>query len=95
MTEKRKITDPPLKKRILPTFRIELEGRLPSASLTLFGARGVSKLSDTEIEIESAREFIKIIGKSLNISLFESKYIEISGKIDDVQLRAKSGKRGG
>ena len=95
MTEKRKITMPAIPKKVLPTFRIELEGRLPTASLMLFGARAVLKLSESEIEIETAREFIKIIGKSLNISVFESKCIEISGKITDMSMCAKSERRGG
>ena len=95
MTEKRKITTPTITKKVLPTFRIELEGRLPAASMMVFGVRAVLKLSESEIEIETAREFIKIIGKTLKISVFESKCIEISGKITDMRMCSKSERRGG
>ena len=80
-------------KPMLPGFRIEAEGAGKSVSVMISGAIAIESFSDNETEVKTKRENIKIGGKSLKISVFESKNIEISGKIDSICFLEKTNKR--
>ena len=66
----------------LPGFRIEAEGSLKSSCAIISGVISVESFSSNAIELTTRRECIGINGKMLKISIFESKTIEISGKIE-------------
>ena len=89
MTEKYKSRGIVHNKIFLPTFRIEADGRTPFCRLAISGVKSVAIFSEIEIEFVTAREFIKIHGKSLKISVFEAECAEISGEVISVHFRDK------
>ena len=94
MTENNKKLSVKMRKSIMPTFRIDIEGRTPVCNAAIMGITGVVNLSETEIILKTPREYIKIKGKYLEIGIFEMKCVEIYGEITDLSFVKRLGKRG-
>ena len=63
-------------------FHIEADAKNRYLSILISGVVGVNEFSDFEVSLLTRRDVIKIKGALLNISVMESKTVEISGKIE-------------
>lgn len=95
MTEKNKNRRIAYNKFLLPTFRIEADGRMPMCRIAIFGVKSVTLLSELEIGLATVRDIIKICGKSLEISIFEAECAEIMGEITSIHFCRKRRKMDG
>lgn len=75
--------------KIVPSFRMEADGRGNFISVTFTGILSVKELSDNEIAISTKREFIELSGKKLSITVFENKTVEISGNVESIKFSIK------
>ena len=76
-------------KGILPTYRIEADGRGRFLAITFVGILTVREFSNTAVSIATKRELISVNGKKLEISVFENKTIEIRGEIDNIRFASQ------
>lgn len=74
----------------LPTFRIDVEGRMPRSSVVLYGILGISELADDRISLFTSRDVIVISGNMLKIGIFEVKRVEICGHIEKLEFEKRS-----
>ena len=75
--------------KLIPSFHIEGDGRADRLSLSLFGISLINELSSTCVAFVSRHNLIKIEGNELKIKIFESKIVEISGKIVNITFTDK------
>lgn len=79
-------------KRILPkvsscpTFHVEIDKSTNGMSLSVSGVKRVSEFSDTLVRLRLSTFFLLIVGKDLSITVFESKKVDIIGKISEVKF---------
>ena len=68
----------------VPSFRIEADGRGKYMRVLMSGIVGICELSDESIKLLTKRESLKISGRRLSVSIFESNTVEISGEVDSI-----------
>ena len=64
-----------------PVFRIEADGFHFGMQLLVTGVVGICELSDSHIVLMMKREKLKIVGKCLEVSIYERNTVEIKGGI--------------
>ena len=92
MTNKRKKA-PQAAIPTVPAFRIEADGSGKHMRVTVSGIIGIREFSETAVGIATKRELITFVGEQLTVTVFESRAVEISGKVKSISIDA--GKRGG
>lgn len=75
---------------VLPSFRMEGDGRGNFISVTFSGIRGIKELSDTAVKLSTKRECIELCGNKLLLTVFENKTVEISGCIEKIIFSAET-----
>ena len=79
-------------KRILPqassypTFHVEIDKCTSGMSLSVSGVKRVSEFSDSLVRLRLSSFFLLIIGENLSITVFESKRVDVLGKISEVKF---------
>ena len=90
MTEKKKKDKGEKKlKNIIPTFRLEADGRGRNLIVTFVGVLSVKAFSDTEITLATKRESFVLIGKSLELTVFENKTVSVYGAFECIKFLDK------
>ena len=82
-----------LKNKLTPSFHIEGDGGGGILSFLISGVIGIGEYSSESVCLKTAKESLIISGKSLNISVFERKTVEITGKIDTFTINSKNKRR--
>lgn len=77
---------------VVPSYRIEADGRGSKLRIAVIGIIGVKEFSQSRINVITKRESIILLGKELRMSVFENKTVEISGEITDISFSVR--KRG-
>ncbi len=83
-----------VKTLISPAFHIEADGSMGMLSILISGTVGIAEFSSEEVKLITKNESIRISGKHINLSVFEQKVVEITGKIENISFSSKS-KKGG
>ena len=95
MTEKKK----PLREKTdkhLPVslYHMELDAHLGGISAVVSGVIGIVEMSDDIIKVMTRMGSISISGSKLNISVFEYKTLQISGKIENISFSKNDRRKG-
>ena len=78
---------------VLPSFRVELDGGRGAITLTVSGAVGVKEFSAERVVVACKSDNLDISGEGLKMTVFESKTVEISGKISDISFSRSKGRK--
>ena len=79
-------------KRFLPLnippspFRIEIDKTANGMSVSVSGVKRISEFSDSRIRLCLRTFSLEAVGEKLSMSIFESKKVEIIGKITEVRF---------
>ena len=85
MTDMRKKEMPKLGDA-LSKFHIEAERCARGILLTVDGVIGIEDFSEEQVMLKSHGGRVEIFGKRLNICVFESGAVEISGRVEDIRF---------
>lgn len=75
-----------VKRRQVSPFHIEIEKRGKGAVMVVTGIIGVSDFSDSDVCLVSHGGRFRIKGSKLSLLTFENRTVEVSGKIEGVEL---------
>ncbi len=73
--------------KLSSTFRLEAVRHGRGMSILLSGIVGVEGFNDTQIMLKSHGCRIEVMGKRLNLTVFENNSLEITGKIEGVDFK--------
>lgn len=71
----------------LSDFGIELHRVPRGLAVSISGVISVFELSETNIGILTARARINIVGERLSLSVFESRRVELVGRVGDISFK--------
>jgi hypothetical protein len=66
---------------LLPTFRIEADAFSCGMELLITNVVGIAELSECKIVLMMKHEKVKILGKCLEVSIYERNTVEIRGSV--------------
>ncbi len=73
-------------KCMIPTFRLEADGRGRYLTVTFVGVLSVKAFSSDEITLATKRESFILTGKTLEMTLFENKTVTVSGILEYIKF---------
>ena len=76
-------------KSIIPTFRLEADGRGNYLTVTFVGVLSVKAFSASEITLATKRESFVLMGKSLEMTVFENKTVTVYGVFECIKFLDK------
>lgn len=72
--------------RLVSGFHISMDRTNNGISLVLSGASSIRDFSDSLALFRVRGFFVKVTGSKMNIAVYENKTVELSGKIEGVEL---------
>ncbi len=65
-------------------FHIEIDKNKSGLTVLVGGAFSVKEYQDTSCVLKTAMGEVKMLGKGLDIAVYENKTVEISGRVEEV-----------
>ncbi len=67
-------------------FHVEIDKSSNGLRLLSSGVKRIAELSDKSICLKCGAHSLKVKGQCLSLSLYEDKYVEISGKLEVIEF---------
>ncbi len=83
---KKKTERIPLPMKLLSSFHIEADRALSGIVLSFGGVKSIEEYSETNIKLFCGFVRVYLRGTALSISFYENKTVEISGKVEVIEL---------
>ncbi len=68
-------------------FNMEVTRKGGGASVVISGVLGIFELTDSHIGVLSHKARVGIFGSHLSLLVFQGRVVEISGRVEDIQLK--------
>lgn len=68
-------------------FNIEITRSTRGVSVVISGAIGIFELTDSQIGVLTHKARVTVLGSKLSLVVYEGRALEISGRVEDIQLK--------